>query len=121
MVKYKRLYPNLTENEIGEIYGIFASLDPDDEGLIKSRRVLELYQQTQEYPELKKRFMNYQMVDFDQFLSVLGDGLSKKKSQFANVEFESDIKDVSCFLCPIPVSTETVGRDSVRVRSKNTD
>ena len=52
--------------------------------------------------------MNYQMVDFDQFLSVIGDGLSKKKAQFMNVEFESNIKDVSCFLCPMPVATQTV-------------
>lgn len=65
--------------------------------------------------------MNYQMVDFDQFLSVIGDGLSKKKAQFMNVEFESNIKDVSCFLCPMPVATQTVGRDSVRIRSKNTE
>ena len=118
--KYKRLNPNLTEGEILEIYGIFVSLRPDSDGFVITNRVLALYHKTQDYPVIKEGFRSYQKVDFNQFLSVLAKDLKGKKTQFQNVEFESNIQDVSCFICPIPSKKETIGRDSVRVMSKNT-
>ena len=117
--KYERLNPDLTQDEIMEVYGIFTSLEPKD-GYVSVNRVQALYYNTQEYSEIRKGFASYQQVDFDQFFSVVGQHLNQKKSQFQNVQFESAIQDVSCFLCPMPFQKETVGRDSVRIMTKNT-
>ena len=73
--KYKRQNPNLTDDEIMEVYGIFTSLKPED-GCVSVNRVLALYYNTQEYNEIRKGFANYQQVDFAQFFGVVGQHLN---------------------------------------------
>lgn len=48
-----------------------------------------------------RHFENYEYVNFEQFLKVVGDHLNEQKGKYKNVEFESEMTDVKCVFCPI--------------------
>lgn len=115
--KYRVLRPVLSQDEVLELLGIFEDLGPQ-EGLIKVSEISRLFQHV-EKASVQKKFGYRDKIDFESFFVVMADELIEKKrnlkstDSIENVDFESNIKDVSCFLWPYPSQKKRINRDSL--------
>lgn len=101
MRKYKQRNGQLSEGEVLDIKRIFDSLGPVD-GLVDLNDVHKLYSQSLDRNVIEQNFGDKSKVTFDEFFEVMGNLMVEKKHQFKNIEFDSNVKNVSCFYCPYP-------------------
>lgn len=101
MRKYKQGNNQLSEADVIHIKRIFDSLDPVD-GYVSLTDVYKLYSQSLDKEIIEKNFSGKPRVNFDEFFDVIGGLMVEKKHRFKNIEFESSVKNVSCFYCPYP-------------------
>lgn len=115
IAKYKRLRPQLSQEEVLELLGIFEDLGAT-EGYVKVSDICRLFQHT-ESTSIQKKFGYRDKIDFDTFFTIMADDLIDKKNNLKskesieNVDFESNIKEVSCFLWPY--QKKRINRDSL--------
>ena len=102
--KYKLKRPQLSEQEILDIKQIFDSLEPDN-GYVSLNDIYRLYSQALDRDEIEEKFANMTQVNFEEFFDVMGELMVDKKRRFKDIEFDSNVKNVSCFFCPYPSET----------------
>lgn len=96
--KYKRLRPNLSENEIQQIYGMFQYYKPE-KGYIQTKQILEKYAGTPDCEELKKNLQSRNEIDFNQYFLYMEQFITQKKNKFGDMEIETDDQEATCNLC----------------------
>ena len=101
--RYTQKNPGLTEREVIQIKKIFDSLHPEN-GYVEVDDLNDLFSNSLEYKnQIKQKFGDKLMVDFNDFFDVMGPVMIEKKDRFKDIEFDSNVKNVSCFYCPYSV------------------
>ena len=104
MRKYKQRNIQLSEADVLHIKHLFDTLEPVD-GYVNLNDVYKLYSQSLDREIIEKNFSGKSRINFDEFFEVMGGLMVEKKHRFKNIEFESSVKNVSCFYCPYPSDT----------------
>lgn len=99
--KYKQRNTQLSDQEILDIKHIFDSLEPVDD-YVDLNDVHKLYSQSLDKETIERNFGNKSRVNFDEFFDVMSAMMVETKHKFKNIEFDSNVKSVSCFYCPYP-------------------
>lgn len=86
------LKPGITEREVIEIKNNFEKLDPVN-GYVKVEKIREQYQYSDQL------FGDREIVNFDEFFSILAAEILYTRSKYKNVEFDNHETDNGCILC----------------------
>lgn len=98
---YQQRKPELSDREINEIHEMFENMAPIN-GYIDVDDIENYYSSTSELATIKNKFGMKTKANFDEFFDVIGDVLMERRSKYANVEYDSSSRNVSCLYCPYP-------------------
>lgn len=84
--------PGITEREVLEIKNNFEKLEPVN-GFVRVEKIKEQYQYSDQL------FGNREIVDFDEFFSILAAEILYTRNKYKNVEFDNLETDNGCILC----------------------